>query len=428
MRHELIIGVERGRRWSDDEKLLILDEVEARALYAARPGAIDGYAAEQASEFSPNDGHFRWTGLAMLDRAITALTSILRPRVSLSNSRLETLCLLVIGMVSARSVNLGHIASERPGEAQIAATYRRLQRFFQHVDLGRDWTLPPLVDLRGLNGKWYLTLDRTQWQTGRSDVNFLVLAVVTRRFHVPLLWSVLDKRGNSDTRERIAPVKRYPAHFDASTIRLLLADREFTGTHWVKFLNDNNITFAIRLKEDLRITDGKGHDLALSARLRRTGRNGTFRGRLGARDDARAHKAPLLTCATKRLGGEWLILATNAAPRTALNACRKRWAIECMFADAKARALDIEDTRLTDRRKLDLLPALVPLALAWAGRTAADILTNRTARRRQHRYSEKSWLRTGFDHTRKRLRSDPLEAITPWRRIAQHVPERRSVV
>ncbi len=34
MRHEVIIGVERRRRWSDDEKLSILDEVEAGSTVA----------------------------------------------------------------------------------------------------------------------------------------------------------------------------------------------------------------------------------------------------------------------------------------------------------------------------------------------------------------------------------------------------------
>jgi hypothetical protein len=61
----------------------------------------------------------------MPHRAITALERILRPRVGLSKSRLETLCLIVVGMVSARTVNLGHIACERPGSALIASTYRR---------------------------------------------------------------------------------------------------------------------------------------------------------------------------------------------------------------------------------------------------------------------------------------------------------------
>ncbi len=34
MRHEVIVGVERRRRWSDDEKLSILDEVEAGSTVA----------------------------------------------------------------------------------------------------------------------------------------------------------------------------------------------------------------------------------------------------------------------------------------------------------------------------------------------------------------------------------------------------------
>lgn len=34
MRHEVIVGVERRRRWSDDEKLSILEEVEAGSTVA----------------------------------------------------------------------------------------------------------------------------------------------------------------------------------------------------------------------------------------------------------------------------------------------------------------------------------------------------------------------------------------------------------
>ena len=39
----------------------------------------------------------------MPNRAITVLTEILRPEIYLSKSRLETLCLMVLGMVSART-------------------------------------------------------------------------------------------------------------------------------------------------------------------------------------------------------------------------------------------------------------------------------------------------------------------------------------
>ena len=43
----------------------------------------------------------------------------------------------------------------------------------------------------------------------------------------------------------MALIRRYLAHFPAASIRILLADREFIGADWLKFLNDNNIPFAI---------------------------------------------------------------------------------------------------------------------------------------------------------------------------------------
>ncbi len=133
---------------------------------------------------------------------------------------------------------------------QIASTYRRLQRFFQHVDLGPDWAAMIVARLIGPTGGWTLALDRTTWKIGTRDVNYLVLAVITRRFRVPLFWTLLDGPGDSGTATRLALMTRYLAHFPASTVRLLLADREFIGAEWLKFLNDHNIKFAIRLRED----------------------------------------------------------------------------------------------------------------------------------------------------------------------------------
>ncbi len=297
----------------------------------------------------------------MPNRAIAALKEILRPEIDLSKSRLETLCLIVIGMVSARSVNLSHIACERPGAVLPASTYRRLQRFFQHVRLCEDWAVPLLIRLLGQHGSWLLALDRTNWQIGKTEVNFLVLAVVTRRFRVPLICTVIEGRGCSDTAMRIALMERYLAHFPAMTIRLLLADREFVGAGWMEFLCKNNIPFAIRIRDNLRITTEDGHDLTLRARLRQARRGRIFRARLGGREDAASGNAPRLTIAAKPLKDDWLIVVTNVEAQTALRTYRKRWAIECLFGDAKTRGLNVEDTRLTDPRKLALLMSLVAL-------------------------------------------------------------------
>lgn len=364
----------------------------------------------------------------MPQRAIAALQKNLRPHLDLSKSRLETLCVILVGMISTRTVNLSHLASERPGTTLIASTYRRLQRFFQHVALSGDWAAPLIARLLGLDGSWVLALDRTQWRVGTKEVNFLVLAAITPRHRVPLMWTALDKRGNSATDERVALLRRYLKVFDVSTIRWLLADREFVGREWLEFLNENNIDFSIRLKENLRVTTEEGHELTLLARLRHCRRARTFRARLGL-EDGEGGERPLLNFAAKPLkDGEWLIVVSNVDARKALQAYRKRWAIECLFGDAKTRGVNLEDTRLTDRRKLDLLLALVALALAWAGRTAAALLGPRMPKRKAHGYFAKSVFRTGFDEARRLLRTDPAAAVTPWDRLAPKAPRKPRVV
>ena len=72
---------------------------------------------------STTHGWLRAAGSILLDdslarmvpvshQAVAALSETLRGHVDLGKSRLETLCMLVVGMIGARTVNLGHIATE----------------------------------------------------------------------------------------------------------------------------------------------------------------------------------------------------------------------------------------------------------------------------------------------------------------------------
>lgn len=350
----------------------------------------------------------------MPHRATTALQEILRPHVGLGKSRLETLCQITVGMISARTVNLSHVASEWSGAALTASAYRRAQRFFQHARLPADWAAPLVIRLLGLKGAWRLALDRTQWKVGVKDVNILMLAVITPRFRVPLMWSQIDGAGCSDSDARIALMQRYLDLFGAGTIELLLADREFVGLRWLRFLNDNNVRFAVRLKETLIVTPEDGRPRTLRSLLRTCRKKRVFRADLS--DDPERPLA--LNFAAKRIkGDELLIVVSNTPARAALDAYKSRWAIECLFGDAKTRGLNLEDTRLTDPRKLDLLLGLVALAIAWAGRTAALLLGRRAPKRKAHGYFAKSRFRIGFDHIRRLLRTDPAAAVIPWRTI-----------
>ena len=107
-----------------------------------------------------------------------ALMETLSSQLDLSRSRLQTLALLIIGMVNARTVNLSHLASQFPGEAQVASSYRRLQRFFQHVRLDGDWSAPLVVKHLGLYGP-------SLWCTE------------ARGRGIPLLFCFLTRRGRS---------------------------------------------------------------------------------------------------------------------------------------------------------------------------------------------------------------------------------------
>ena len=88
----------------------------------------------------------------MSHQSVTALSQTLRGHVDPGKSRLETLCMLVVGMIGARTVNLGHVATETGRGVLVASTYRRLQRFFQHVRLGPDWAAPIVARLIGSAG------------------------------------------------------------------------------------------------------------------------------------------------------------------------------------------------------------------------------------------------------------------------------------
>ena len=355
-----------------------------------------------------------------------ALNLTLSSQLDPSKRRLQTLSWLIIGMINARTVNLSHIASQFSGRAQVASSYRRLQRFFQYVALDGDWLAEAVIKLLKLRPPWLLALDRTNWKIDRRDVNILMLAVITQRARLPLMWVILDKPGTSNAAERIKLLRRYCTLFGPSSIRLLLCDREFIGQTWIEYLLDNNILFAIRVKENSHIVldDGRAYQLKSLPRKAYDGkllaaRSGHFR-------TMAESNLPAIRFAAKRLAdGQLLIIATNIKPARALKLYRRRWSIECLFGDSKTRGLNMEDTRLTDPKKLNTLLVVITLAMAWAYASATLLKGYKTIRKGNQGYRLKSWFRCGFDQLRKWLLHHPDKAIQAWQRAW---PKRKSTL
>ncbi|WP_419906576.1 transposase [Hoeflea sp.] len=226
----------------------------------------------------------------------------------------------------------------------------------------------------------------------------------------------LSHRGNSSTPQRIDLMERYLRVFAASSIEALLADREFAGSDWMTYLIDNNVPFSIRLRENMHIETEGGPVFQLRSLLRKRCK-GQWKGWL----PGMAHTPEnLLRFEGKTInGGELLLVATNIpAPKSARRHYRKRWCIECLFADAKTRGFNIEDTHITDPAKLATLLALavVALAMTWAYRYASQVMGRKGIRKKAHKLRSKSWFRTGVDILRRWILNDQEKALEAWRR------------
>lgn len=354
-----------------------------------------------------------------------ALIETLGCHFVMSKSRLATLAALVLGLVQSRTVNLSHLAVYLQGAAHPASKYRRLQRFFQFIRLDQDIAAWLVVHMLNLTRAKDVALDRTNWKFGSRDVNVLMLAIVTRRFRIPLLFVFLPHQGSSDMATRIALMRRYLALFPAASIRCLYADREFIGGEWMDFLNENNIPFAIRIRTDMTLTldDGRTWSLATLLRRRRARRTvlvltGQMNGQTGTMRQA------VFLAAKQLADGEWLLVATNRSdPAQALAQYKKRWGIECLFSDAKTRGLNLEDTHMINPEKLASLLVVLMLAMTWAYRCSTKTMGMKAVSRRSHGRRAKSWFRIGFDTLRDWIINQPKNACDAW---TQKTPKNKS--
>ena len=338
--------------------------------------------------------------------ATNALQGKLRTFLPLRKSRLETFCALVLGVLISRTVNLSHLAALLPNRAQVGSNYRRLQRFLEQVSLDFKEIARFMVTCSGLNeGRWRLTMDRTNWKLGRLDVNILMLGIVHQGVAIPLLWSMLDKRGNSNTSERINLLKRFLALFGAERIISLLADREFIGDAWLAWLHRHGISFHIRIRANIHITNSLGRPVKAGELLRdlKVGGRRILRGKRRLGDGKKRTAPPLFVAATRLKTGELLIVVTNAKPDDALDQYAKRWEIETLFAAYKTRGFNLEDTHLVDPERIAKILAVLAVAFCWAHAVGEWKNAHKPIPIKKHGRRAASIFRHGLDELRRVL-------------------------
>lgn len=298
---------------------------------------------------------------------IRELKAILAEHLPWHGARISFLAQFLLALLKVRSVSLAELATGFGGKAKVDSHYKRLQRFFRSFEIGYDDLARLLARIGPVGGgPWRLTMDRTNWQFGKADINFLVLGIACHGIALPVFWSVLDKAGNSDTAERIALMERFLKVFGIAKIEALLADREFVGEAWFRWLQKQGIPFHQRLKRNTLVPNGWNRMMRLDV-LFGSLKPGACR-RLPGRRPVWGSFVHLT--ALRLDDGDFLFVASSGAPQAeAIDAYADRWQVETLFGCLKSRGFNFEDTHLTDTKRLAKLMGLLALAFAWTYKT-----------------------------------------------------------
>lgn len=327
------------------------------------------------------------------------LEDALRETVPLNKARGNFLAKFLVALLQVKTVNLSEIANVFAGRAQSDSHYKRIQRFLRFFEVPYAVIALALVRLLPLPAPYVLTMDRTNWQLGQTPLNLLVLGIAYKGVAIPILWTVLEKRGNSNTAERQAIVREFIALCGVHQIAYLAGDREFIGRVWFRWLRSQGISFRIRVRENTQVTNGRGEVVPVW-KLFRSQRIGT---RLVIPNARRCWGLDLYFSGVRLASGEYVIVVSPQAAERALEDYARRWEIETLFGCLKSRGFRLEETHVTDPARLKKLLALLALAFCWAVIVGEWLVAQKPLKIKQHGRLCKSIFRHGLDHLRRIL-------------------------
>jgi Transposase DDE domain len=288
---------------------------------------------------------------------INELVTILNEHFRWNKARMACFVGMLISLLGVGTVNLAQLALTFPSRALIPPRYRRMQRFFSGHWIDYNDVAQFVMKLFSfMDADIYLSLDRTNWKWGRTNINLLVLAVVYRGAAIPVYWLPLNKRGNSNSRERIALLKRFISRFGKNRLQGLLADRVFIGDPWMGWL----------LKERIRNNSLSANRRDQKSRVDRLFA-GLKPGEIGQLPQPRRLGQCRVNLSALRLAdGELLVVASGNFVEEAIKIYGLRWEIETLFGCLKGRGFRLEETRVVGYLRIKKLLVLPVMAFCWA--------------------------------------------------------------
>lgn len=327
---------------------------------------------------------------------IILLRQTLKPLLGWHGARLNFLALFLIALLRVKTINLVELSTGFRSKAKAESSYQRLQRFFRNFDLDYPVIAKAIVALMEIPQPWVLSTDRTEWSFGQTRFNILMLGIIHKGVAYPVVWKMLEKKGNSHSDERMDLLERFYQIFPDAQVSYLTGDREFIGKPRLSYLLlDPMIRFRLRIRNSDKIGNGirQLRGSIVFAHLQ-PGQTQTLSGK-------RLVWGRLVYVSALRLdNGELLIVITPDSASTAISDYGRRWGIETLFGMFKTRGFCLESTHFNDSKRLSKLLALMALALCWAVKTGEWLHHSHPIKVKKHGRRAKSIFRYGLDHLR----------------------------
>lgn len=342
---------------------------------------------------------------------------ILHEYLDLNLARVKAMAGMILAMIASRSVQLSTLSRFFHGSVKSDSAFKRMQRFLRQISLPKNNIAQLILAILGFerDEKLTLILDRTNWKFGRSNLNILFLSVVWRGVGVPLFFKFLEDKsqGNSSYIDRIELTERAIALFGRTRIAVLLGDREFVGKQWILWLRKSRIPFVMRLnhantkisdEEDVFVMGDK-----IFSKLKKGRKKFLNYCLVGENDSFKCCVAAL-----RSFDDELVVVIHSEDIASPLAHYQRRWKIESMFRSLKTGGFNLENTHVTDPKRLTTLISIVAIAFSLAVKAGSIAVENGDdchIKKRLH----------GFESGQKGIR-DPVRvhSLHPWPKAARN--------
>ncbi len=329
------------------------------------------------------------------------LISVLTPHFQgkVNMARIKFMSHFIMALCKVQTVTFEKLANAFESSANSKSSLRRIQRFVAHYSLDSDLIARLIYGLLPKQDKLILSIDRTNWKFGQTNINIFMLGIVYKGVAFPLLFAMLDKRGNTNSQERIDLVNRFIRIFGKDVIRSIVADREFVGDSWLRFLNRNGIEYHIRIRNNFKVELPHKHKTVKAWHLFNAYKVNQFvfyprivriNGQLCYLSGTKLGK--------KDGKQDFLIIVSFNKPDKALKHYKQRWQIEMCFKAMKSSGFDIENTHLQDIKRIEKLILLVMMAFVWCYKVGIYLHEICAIKIKKHGRMAKSIFKYGLDY------------------------------